>query len=212
MKFSRLHTFTLALAAALFLALIPTAHAQTVPGTVTLTASPTSGKGSVPVTLTWSTTPAAVSCVGSGGSADGAQGWSGSLAASGTFVVPVALINSQTYTVTCTWTSTSAILTWTAPTEYTNGTPLTVASYNVYEGPASPPATMVANVLAGTTTYTATNLPAGTNYFAVTALDGTGVESALSNIASKATTQTESASATVTVTVIPAQPSNLTAQ
>jgi hypothetical protein len=205
MRMLRTAFFTFLLAA-----FAPLALAQTA-GTVTLTASPTSGKGSVPVTLSWSTTPAATSCAGSGGSAGGAQGWSGALAASGTYTPPAALITSQTYTVTCTWTSTTATLSWVAPTENTDGSALTnLSSYNVYEGPASPPGTIIASVPAGTTTYSATNLSAGTNYFAVTAVNSAQQESALSDIVSKATTANASATATVTVTVLPVAPANLT--
>lgn len=176
-------------------------------GTVTLTATPTSGKASVPVTLTWSTTPAAASCAGSGGSNGGAQGWSGTLPASGSYTVPVALITTQTYTVTCTWSDNTTTLTWVPPTQNTDGSPLTdLTSYNVYEGPTSPPGKIIASPAAGITSYTATALPAGTNYFAVTAVNSKQQESELSNIAAKATAATASASTSVTVTVVPAAP------
>lgn len=207
MPYAVLKRFLLSL---ILVAVAPLALAQTVTptaGTVTLTATPSSGKASVPVTLTWSTTPAAVSCVGSGGSNDGAQGWSGTLPPSGSYTVPVALITTQTYTVTCTWTDNTATLTWVAPTQNTDGSPLTdLTSYNVYEGPTSPPGKIIASPAAGVTSYTATALPAGTNYFAVTAVNSKQQESTLSNIASKATSATASSSTTVTVTVLPAAP------
>lgn len=197
--------------ALVFGALYQAAYAQTVTptaGTVTVTATPASGKASVTPTITWSTTPAANSCVGSGGSAGGAQGWSATLAASGTYTPPVAIITSQTYTVTCTWTDNSVTLSWNAPTQNTDGTPLTdLASYNIYEGASSPPGKLLASPLASAgTTYTASGLPAGTNYFAVTAVNSKQQESELSNIAAKATAATAAASTSVTVTVVPAAP------
>lgn len=181
-------------------------------GTVTLTATPSSGKASVPVTLTWSTTPAAISCQAGGGSNGGAQGWSGTLPAFGSYTVPVSLITSQTYTVTCTWVDSAAVMSWTAPTQNSDGSALTdLTSYNIYEGPASPPGKIVASPAASAgTSYTFSGLPAGTNYFAVTAVNSKQQESALSNIVSKTTDATASASATVTVTVLPNPPGALT--
>jgi hypothetical protein len=80
----------------------------------------------------------------------------------------------------------SAVLTWTAPTQNVDGSPLTnLTGYKVYWGTA--PRTYSANASvsgAGTTSYT-TNLAAGTWYFAVSAVDSTGAESARSNEVSK---------------------------
>lgn len=195
---------------AIALAAIVPVLAQTVTptaGTVTVTATPNSGKASVLPTVTWSTTPAASSCAGSGGSSGGASGWSATLGPSGSYTPPAALITTQTYTVTCTWSDNAVTLSWNPPTENTDGTPLTnLASYNVYSGPASPPGKIVASPAAGVTSYTITGLPAGTNYFAVTAVNSAQQESTLSNIVAKSTAATSSASATVTVTVVPVAP------
>ena len=79
----------------------------------------------------------------------------------------------------------SAVLSWTAPTQNTDGTPITLAlTYRVYRGAS--PATLVAITTIPERTYTVTGLASGTHYFAVAAVDSTGAESALSGIGSKA--------------------------
>jgi hypothetical protein len=91
-------------------------------------------------------------------------------------------------------------LTWTAPTQNTDGTPLTdLAGYNVYYGVNPDPATMdllatvpcemvggpascvvQSHVVAG-----ATFTPNTTYYFAMTSENALGLESVFSNVASK---------------------------
>ncbi len=81
--------------------------------------------------------------------------------------------------------STSATLSWSAPATNTDGTPLTdLAGYYVYTGLASRTYTSKFNV-GLVTTYTVTSLPTGTSYFAVTAYNSVGTESAYSNEVSK---------------------------
>jgi len=82
----------------------------------------------------------------------------------------------------------SATLTWTPPTTNTDGTPLTnLAGYRVRWGTAAGnyPNTVTLNN-PGLATYVVGNLAPGTYYFVVTALNSSGVESAFSNMASKA--------------------------
>lgn len=80
----------------------------------------------------------------------------------------------------------SATLTWTAPTQRTDGSPLTnLAKYKVYWGKSAGSYSNQTEVGAGTTTYVVDNLSAGTWYFSVTAIDSNGVESDYSNVASK---------------------------
>ena len=76
-----------------------------------------------------------------------------------------------------------AILTWSAPTQYDDGSPLTVSKYKVYWGtsPGSHPNST--GPITGTTTTL--DLAPGTYYFVVTALDAAGAESGFSNVASK---------------------------
>ncbi len=85
----------------------------------------------------------------------------------------------------------TATVTWVNPTTYTDGTALTLASVNVYRGTsAAGPWTKIGTVTEGSTlitSYTDTSAPAGsTVYYYVTAVDGSGSESAPSNTASKA--------------------------
>jgi len=81
----------------------------------------------------------------------------------------------------------TAELAWEIPTENTNGTPLTdLAGYTIVYG--SSPSTMdslvqLSNI--GTTSYVIKGLGQGTWYFAVLSYTLSGVNSQLSNVASK---------------------------
>jgi len=81
-------------------------------------------------------------------------------------------------------------LSWTAPTTNTNGTPLTdLAGYKIYYGTSS--GNYSQNIDVGNvTTYTLSNLAAGSYYFAATAYDTAGNQSAFSNEVNK-TVQTQ---------------------
>lgn len=81
----------------------------------------------------------------------------------------------------------SATLSWQAPTENSDGTPLTnLAGYRVTYGTSPSALTTVVNITnPGLTTHTITGLSSGTWYFAVKAYTTSGVESDLSNVASK---------------------------
>jgi hypothetical protein len=89
-----------------------------------------------------------------------------------------------------------AVLTWTAPTTCTDGSPCTATSYNVYKVATACPsgttvtgATKIASVPSTTTTYTDTNLVAPNSYcWYVTATNATG-ESTASNAAGGTLTQ-----------------------
>ena len=155
---------------------------------LTLTASPRGVAPNATTTLNWTSTNV-TSCAASGG-------WSGSKALNGSEITPP-LTSDQTYQLSCTGsngnalamttvTIRTAVLSWTAPTQNVDGSPLTnLAGYKVYWG--TTPGTYSSNASvsgAGTTTYT-TNLTPGTWYFAVSALDATGAESAKTNEVSK---------------------------
>jgi hypothetical protein len=181
------------LAGACALLLAGLAQAQTA-GVVSLSATPTSGTGSVTPRLTWSTNPVATSCTASGG-------WSGTKAASGAQTLTA--INANTnYTLTCTWGTGSATVNWTAPTTNTNGSALTnLARYKVLYGPASNNFTRYVAVDDPTRTSAVVNsLAPGTWYFSVRAVNSSGVESVNSNVASRAVTGA-TAARTVSVTV-----------
>ena len=84
-------------------------------------------------------------------------------------------------------TTGAALLTWRAPTEYTDDSALTgLVGFKLYWGTASGVYSRqltINNPL--TTTWTLTNLPAGRWFFAVAALDVSGLESAKSNEATR---------------------------
>lgn len=82
----------------------------------------------------------------------------------------------------------SALLSWTPPTENTDGSPLTnLNGYKVYWGPSagSYSNTVTLNNQPGLSSYVVDNLTPGTWFFVVTALSTSGVESQFSNAASK---------------------------
>ena len=81
----------------------------------------------------------------------------------------------------------SATLSWVAPTENTDGSPLTdLAGYKVHWGQQSGSYSNSATVMnPGITTYVVENLTGGTHFFAVTALNEALTESTFSNEASK---------------------------
>jgi hypothetical protein len=181
----------LALAGALLF--IGVAHAQSA-GVVNLSVTPTSGTSSVTPKLTWSTSPTAQSCTASGG-------WSGSKAASGTQTLSAVRANTN-FTLTCTWGTGSANVSWVAPTKNSDGSNLTdLASFKVMYGTSSTSLTRTASVTDPTRrTTTLSSLTPATWYFKVRAINSKGVESGDSNVASKSVTGATAAK-TVSVTV-----------
>lgn len=79
------------------------------------------------------------------------------------------------FCVTMAWAGT-ATLTWTNPTTRTDGTPVTVAQVKVYRGATCAAQTVIATIPVASS-YTDTSAPAGSNCYAVTALDAGGLES-----------------------------------
>ncbi|HEU4603937.1 MAG TPA: putative Ig domain-containing protein [Steroidobacteraceae bacterium] len=90
-------------------------------------------------------------------------------------------------TVKSTATTGSATLSWTPPTRNTDGSTLTnLAGYKIYYGTSSGAMNKTVQISnAGVSSYVIENLSPATYYFAVKAYTTTGVESALSNTASK---------------------------
>jgi hypothetical protein len=83
----------------------------------------------------------------------------------------------------------SATLTWTPPTQNTDGSPLTnLAGYKIYWGSSagSYPSSVTVNN-PGLSSYVVDNLMPGTHFFAVTVFNSSGTESGFSNTASKTT-------------------------
>ncbi len=91
------------------------------------------------------------------------------------------------FTITVASATGSAVLTWTMPTQNTDGSPLTdLTGYRVYYG--TNPASLASSVsiASGTTTTTIPNLPTGvTYYFAIASVSVSGGEGNKSNVASK---------------------------
>jgi len=81
----------------------------------------------------------------------------------------------------------SATLSWTAPTQNTDGSALTnLAGYRIYYGTNANSLTQTVSInTVGVTTYMVNSLSAGTWYFAIRSYNAMGVESDLSNMASK---------------------------
>jgi hypothetical protein len=81
----------------------------------------------------------------------------------------------------------SATLSWTPPTTNSDGSALTdLAGYRLYWGPTQGSYSNNASLNgAGLTSYVVTGLTPGTWYFAMAALNASGTESPLSNVASK---------------------------
>jgi hypothetical protein len=129
--------------------------------------------------LTWSTSPVATSCTASGG-------WLGTKAPSG--AQTLSNINASTsYTLTCSWSTGSANVSWTPPTTNTDGTALTnLAAFRVYYGTSSTSLTRVSEINDISSTSTTINaLTPATWYFKVRAVNANQVESADSNVSSK---------------------------
>jgi hypothetical protein len=193
----------LALAALL---IAPLAHAQTA-GTIVFTAEVTAAaNGTVTPKLTWTTTPAATSCSASGG-------WTGAKAATGSETL-AAITKSANYRIDCSWSDTQAKISWTPPTQNTDGSTLTdLAGTKIYYG-TSPTALSSTKTVAGAgvTSTTISPLAAGTWYFAAAAFTSSGAESENSAVVSK-TTGTAVGNRSVALAVnIPQSPSNVTAQ
>jgi hypothetical protein len=155
---------------------------------VSLNASAKSVVANGTVTLSWSST-GATSCTASGG-------WSGSRAVSGSASVgPIA--NDTTYTLNCTNGGSSAVsmttivvrearLSWQAPTQNTDGSPLTnLAGYKVLYGTSPKQYSQTVSVSGASTVSRTIALSPGTWYFAVKAVDSAGKESSPSNEVSK---------------------------
>lgn len=81
----------------------------------------------------------------------------------------------------------TAALSWLAPTQNTDGSPVTgLAGYRVYHGTTASALNDVFQVSgAASTSYTVSQLPSGTHYFAVAAYTTAGVEGAMSAVGSK---------------------------
>lgn len=173
---------------------------------LTFTAEVTSGVESVVPELTWNTIPLADACTASGD-------WAGGKAPSGTETLP-AITGSATYNIQCEWLDASATLTWTAPTQNTDGTAYTDPKgfkvyYDMTQGGPYENINDIADPNA--TTHVVFPLIPGAWFFVATAYNQNDVESDVSGEVMKIlglTTETESVG--ITVNPKPASPENLT--
>lgn len=169
-------------------------------------ASPGPIPGEVVTTLTWETTPLATQCVASGD-------WTGEKAAAGNVTLdPVK--PPKSYTLGCSWPGDdTAVLSWTPPTENTNGTTLTnLAGYRIVYGTSPTALTQIVELREpGTSRYTIEDLTAGTWHFAVRVFSSTGAESVNSNTTSKTISPPFEVTQTIGVTT-PKEPTNLTVE
>ena len=167
----------------------PVAFAQ-----VTLTAAPMSGVASVTPSLTLAA-PAGYVCTASGG-------WTGPKTP-GASAQPT-ITASTTYSISCVPPlNASAALSWTIPTQNTDGTALTdLAGFKIYKGTTAANLTLSATINNPTAAaYTATGLSLGANYFSITAYNVAGVESMRSVPGLRTVTAPAAITASVTVTV-----------
>jgi hypothetical protein len=153
--------------------------------TVSLSANSVAIPSGTSATLNWSSTDA-TSCTAGGG-------WSGTRPTSGSATVGP-LTAQTTFSLTCSGAGGNAMtmmsvsvtaavtLNWRAPEQNVDGSPLTnLAGYRIHYGTLSRNySTVVTLNTASATSYSVT-LPSGTYYLAMTALDGQGNESGLSN-------------------------------
>jgi len=162
--------------------------------TLSFTASPSTVSQNGLTTLDWSSTDV-TSCTASGD-------WSGNKAATGSETINASTIDSQ-YTLTCSGVggtvndtvnvtvvlnnNGTALLSWTPPTENTDGSSLTdLVGYKIRYGvsPGSYSDTITINN-PGLTSYLVENLASGDWYFVMTAFNSTGIESSSSIEVSK---------------------------
>lgn len=173
---------------------------------ISFTAEVTSGVETVVPVLTWDTTPLADDCVASGD-------WSGNKGPSGTETLP-AITSSATYNITCNWLDVTATVTWTAPTQNTDGTAYTdPKGFKVYYGMnQGGPYDNVDDIPnPNATTHVISPLASGAWFFVATAYNQNDVESDVSNEASKILgEEVASESVGITVNPKPASPDNLT--
>ena len=97
-------------------------------------------------------------------------------------------VNLPAFSITIVATATgSALLTWNPPTQNTDGTSLSnLAGYRVYWGTTQNSLTNSKTINnSGLASYVVDQLTPATWYFAVSAVNNSGVESSLSNVASK---------------------------
>lgn len=174
--------------------------------TLTFTVESTSSGGTAVIPrLTWTTSPAGATCTAS-------NGWTGTKAAAGTELL-AAINATKSYTLTCAWPGIqTAVVTWTAPTLNTDGSALTnLQGYRVQWGQSAADLSQSKYTENLLTSWTSPTLAAGTWFFAVRAYNSLGLESDISNVASKVMTASSSQTRTLEVAIkFPNPPTGVT--
>ena len=172
---------------------------------ISFTAEVTSGVETVVPVLTWDTTPLADDCTASGD-------WSGSKGPAGTETLP-AITMGATYNLQCDWLDVTATLSWTAPTQNTDGTPYTdPKGFRIYYGmtQGGPYDNIVDIQDPNVTAHVVSPLVSGVWFFVSTAYNLNDVESDFSNEAMKILGLSgETESIGITVNPKPSAPSSL---
>ena len=166
--------------------------------TCTLTAAPQTILGQGQVTLTWNST-GATTCVASGG-------WAGTKECNGT--QPLTVSQSRTFTLTAKSDKGKVTNRWSRPTQNEDGTAMTVKGYKLFiaDTPSSLPSATAIDLPTTPLEYVFWRSP-GDVSTAIQAVRSDGVESKLSNIASKNVTAAQTqCSDTVTVNPRPKAP------
>jgi hypothetical protein len=181
-------------------------HPASTQNTITFTAEVTSGVETVVPVLTWDTAPLADDCTASGD-------WAGSKGPSGTETLP-AISSSATYNITCQWLDEAAMLSWTAPTQNTDGTAYTdPKGFKIYydQTQGGPYENIIDLVDPNATAHVVSPLIPGTWFFVTTAYNLNDVESDVSNEAMKVLgLASGQESVGITVNPKPAPPAGLT--
>ena len=161
--------------------------------TLSFSASPVTVSQNGSTTLNWSTT-GATSCTASGD-------WSGNKGAAGAETISSLMISSQ-FTLTCNGAGGSvnntvnvtvvlngngtALLSWTPPTENTDGSPLTdLAGYKIRYGTSPGNYSNTETIGSGLSSYQVVNLTSSVWYFVITSFNSSDIESSYSTEVSK---------------------------
>jgi hypothetical protein len=123
----------------------------------------------------------------------------------------VSVTTTATYSIVCSAANGQAIVSWTAPTQNTDNTPLLdLRGFKIFHattvaGLASATPIVINDPLA--VTYTITGLPSGARYYAMKAFNSTGVDSDMSPSATNVVViPASTATANVTITTKPKPP------
>lgn len=148
--------------------------------TIIFTAEITTGVETVTPVLTWDTIPLADNCIASGS-------WSGSKGGAGMETL-AQITGDATYNLQCEWLDASATLSWTAPTQNTDGSSLVdLAGFKIYYGQTQggPYDNIINLVDPLAVIHVVEPLASGNWFFVATAYNANGIESVVSNEAMK---------------------------